>query len=174
MFELSGERGRNRTYNLLIKSQLLCQLSYAPFWVTVARGMCASPAGGEVRADDAATTLQIPAMQESVLSLAVREGVTNVVRHANAHNCRLRIEQQNGSCRLEIADDGQGFISMEGNGLRGMRERVEMLGGTLDRRNKSGTTLTITLPLKEVAVKDDTHNEIISREEKTHELESPR
>src|SRR5512135_3156849 len=28
-----GERGRNRTYNLLIKSQLLCQLSYAPFWV---------------------------------------------------------------------------------------------------------------------------------------------
>jgi hypothetical protein len=28
----SGERGRNRTYNLLIKSQLLCQLSYAPFW----------------------------------------------------------------------------------------------------------------------------------------------
>ena len=29
----SGERGRNRTYNLLIKSQLLCQLSYAPFWV---------------------------------------------------------------------------------------------------------------------------------------------
>ena len=123
---------------------------------------------------DAATTLQIPAMQESVLSLAVREGVTNVVRHANARNCRLRIEQQNGSCRLEIADDGQGFISMEGNGLRGMRERVEMLGGTLDRRNKSGTTLTITLPLKEIAVKDATHNEIISREEKTHELESPR
>lgn len=31
--EIAGERGRNRTYNLLIKSQLLCQLSYAPFWV---------------------------------------------------------------------------------------------------------------------------------------------
>ena len=30
MIEISGERGRNRTYNLLIKSQLLCQLSYAP------------------------------------------------------------------------------------------------------------------------------------------------
>jgi two-component system sensor histidine kinase DesK len=103
---------------------------------------------------DAATSMQLPPMQESVLSLAVREGVTNVVRHANARNCRLRIEQQNDMCRLEIADDGQGFVSMEGNGLRGMRERVEMLGGTLDRRNKSGTTLTITLPLKEVAIKD--------------------
>src|SRR3974390_649162 len=63
---------------------------------------------------DAATTLQLPAMQESVLSLAVREGVTNVVRHANARSCRLRIEQQDGTCRLGIADDGQGFITMEG------------------------------------------------------------
>ena len=97
---------------------------------------------------DAATSMKIPAMQESVLSLAVREGVTNVVRHAQARTCRLRIEQQNGTCRLEIADDGQGFSSMEGNGLRGMRERVEMLGGTLERTNNSGTTLTITLPLK--------------------------
>jgi len=103
---------------------------------------------------DAATTLQIPAMQESVLSLAVREGVTNVVRHARAANCRLRVEQQNGSCRLEIQDDGQGFVTMEGNGLRGMRERVEMLGGRLERRNESGTRLVITLPLKELRAKE--------------------
>jgi len=123
---------------------------------------------------DAATTLQLPAMQESVLSLAVREGVTNVVRHAKARNCRVRIEQQNGACRLEIADDGQGFISLEGNGLRGMRERVEMLGGTLDRRNKSGTTLTIMLPLKEVAAKDTAQNEPIPAHEKAKEIESSR
>jgi two-component system sensor histidine kinase DesK len=103
---------------------------------------------------DAATTVKLPAMQESVLSLAVREGVTNVVRHAQARTCRLRLEQQNGSCRLEIHDDGLGFSSTEGNGLRGMRERVEMLGGTLERRNQSGTTLTITLPLKEVIAQE--------------------
>jgi len=98
---------------------------------------------------DAATTMKIPAVQESVLSLAVREAVTNVVRHAQARSCRMRVEQQNGSCRLEIHDDGLGGSSAEGNGLRGMRERVEMLGGTLERTNHSGTTLTITLPLKE-------------------------
>lgn len=98
---------------------------------------------------DAGTTMQLPAVQESVLSLAVREAVTNVVRHARARTCRLRIAQDNGACRLEIADDGQGFSTMEGNGLRGMRERVEMLGGTLERSNRSGTTLIITLPLKE-------------------------
>jgi two-component system, NarL family, sensor histidine kinase DesK len=97
---------------------------------------------------DAASTVQLPAVQESVLSLAVREAVTNVVRHAQASTCRMRLEQQNGSCRLEIQDDGRGISSSEGNGLRGMRERVEMLGGTLQRSNGSGTTLTITLPLK--------------------------
>jgi len=111
-------------------------------------------AGLTVQCDDA-TTVKLPAMQESVLSLAVREGVTNVVRHAQARTCRLRLEQQNGSCRLEIHDDGLGFSSIEGNGLRGMRERVEMLGGTLERRNQSGTTLTITLPLKDIASKDE-------------------
>ncbi len=116
---------------------------------------------------DAATTMQLPAMQESVLSLAVREAVTNIVRHARASSCRLRIEQSNGTCRLEIADDGQGFTAMEGNGLRGMRERVEMLGGTLDRRNKSGTTVTITLPLKEVAVKDVRQNETLADQQES-------
>jgi two-component system, NarL family, sensor histidine kinase DesK len=101
---------------------------------------------------DAATTMTIPAMQESVLSLAVREAVTNVVRHSRASSCRMRLEQQNGSCRLQIQDDGRGGSSMEGNGLRGMRERVEMLGGTLQRTTDSGTTLTITLPIKDVAM----------------------
>jgi len=97
---------------------------------------------------DAATTVKLPAVQESVLSLAVREAVTNVVRHAQARTCRMRLEQENGSCRLEIQDDGRGSSNGEGNGLRGMRERVEMLGGTLQRSTDSGTTLTITLPLK--------------------------
>jgi two-component system sensor histidine kinase DesK len=97
---------------------------------------------------DAATTVKLPAMQESVLSLAVREAVTNVVRHAQARTCRMRLEQENGNCRLEIQDDGRGTSNGEGNGLRGMRERVEMLGGTLQRNTESGTTLTITLPLK--------------------------
>ena len=97
---------------------------------------------------DAAASVNIPAMQESILSLAVREAVTNIVRHAQARTCRMRLEQQNGSCRLQISDDGRGWNGNEGNGLRGMRERVEMVGGTLQRIGASGTTVTITLPLK--------------------------
>jgi two-component system, NarL family, sensor histidine kinase DesK len=107
---------------------------------------------------DAATTVKIPAMQESVLSLAVREAVTNVVRHAQARTCRMRLEQQNGSCRLEIQDDGRGTSNGEGNGLRGMRERVEMLGGTLLRETSAGTKITITLPLKIAAPQSEGQN----------------
>ncbi len=106
-----------------------------------------------VKAELQAAKLTLPALHETVLSMAVKEAVTNVVRHAQARTCSLRLEQQNGSCRLEIADDGRGGSQYEGNGLRGMRERVEMLGGTLNRESHAGTRLTITLPLKEVTPK---------------------
>ncbi|HEY4904253.1 MAG TPA: hypothetical protein VIH89_12325, partial [Candidatus Sulfotelmatobacter sp.] len=52
-------------------------------------------------------------------------------------------------------DDGRGSFTAEGNGLRGMRERVEMLGGTLNRETSSGTRLTITLPMKQLIARDD-------------------
>ena len=94
-----------------------------------------------------AAPLTLPALQESVLSMAVREAVTNVVRHARARNCGVRLGQENGSCRLEIEDDGRGGIQSEGSGLRGMRERVEMLGGSLRRDSQAGTRITILLPL---------------------------
>ncbi len=112
-------------------------------------------AGVAVKYEAAVVKIALPALQEGVLSMAVREAVTNVVRHAQARTCTLRLEQQNGSCRLEIEDDGRGGFPGEGNGLRGMRERVEMLGGTLHRDSQSGTRLTITLPLKEVTPKPE-------------------
>jgi two-component system, NarL family, sensor histidine kinase DesK len=85
--------------------------------------------------------------QESVVALLVREAVTNVVRHARARNCHLRLMPVNGNCRFEIEDDGLGGGAVEGNGLRGMRERIEALGGTLERENSVGTKLSIEFPL---------------------------
>jgi two-component system, NarL family, sensor histidine kinase DesK len=117
----------------------------------LAQAKCTLETAGVTVQCDASTTMKLPPVHEGVLTMAVREAVTNVVRHAQAHTCSLRLEQQNGSCRLEIEDDGRGGSSGEGNGLRGMRERVEMLGGTLTRDAHPGTRLTITLPLKEVA-----------------------
>lgn len=85
--------------------------------------------------------------QEGVLALVIREAVTNVVRHAGAHVCKVRLASTNGNCLLEVHDDGRGGLQREGNGIRGMRERVEALRGTLQYSSNSGTKLTIQFPL---------------------------
>jgi two-component system sensor histidine kinase DesK len=100
-----------------------------------------------VQAECEFETPKLPAAQEGVLALALREAVTNVIRHAKATSCYLTLRQENGSCRLQIKDDGCGTLSVEGVGLSGMRQRVESLGGQLQREISSGTCLTITLPL---------------------------
>ena len=85
--------------------------------------------------------------QENVLALALREAVTNIVRHAQATVCRLALRQEARWCELEIADDGRGGAAAEGNGLSGMRQRVEAIGGVLERDGSAGTTLRIRAPL---------------------------
>jgi two-component system sensor histidine kinase DesK len=102
-------------------------------------------AGVKVKSESAEVPLT--PVQESVVALVVREAVTNVVRHAGARNCLLRLTPVNGTCRFEIQDDGRGGSTLEGNGLRGMRERIEALGGTLQRETNSGTRLTIEFPI---------------------------
>ncbi len=86
---------------------------------------------------------------ETVLSLALREAVTNVIRHAGAHTCRIALEQTEEETRLEVCDDGRGGSAPEGIGLASMRERVEGLGGRLERRAETGTSLRIVLPRRQ-------------------------
>ncbi len=93
----------------------------------------------------------LSAEQESVLALALREAVTNVVRHADARCCNVVLRRSDASCTLEIADDGRGASGPEGNGLRGMRERLEALGGSLRLLTTNGTRLIIDLPLASAA-----------------------
>jgi len=102
-------------------------------------------AGVTVEAE--ATEVSLSPAQESVVAMVVREAVTNVVRHANARNCHLRLVPVDGTCLLEVLDDGQGGNHIEGNGMRGMRERIEALGGTIARDTGTGTRLTIQFPL---------------------------
>lgn len=79
-----------------------------------------------------------------VLAWALREAVTNVVRHSEANGCTVEL----ASDRLVVCDDGKGIVtSTEGNGLRGLRERVEAVGGTLtlDQAPAGGTRLEVRL-----------------------------
>jgi two-component system sensor histidine kinase DesK len=100
-----------------------------------------------ITVDSAVDELPLSPAQETVLALALREAVTNVVRHANAQQCSVRLQRADQSCRLEIADNGRGADAPEGNGLRGMRERLEAIGGSVQRQSAAGTRLVIQLPL---------------------------
>jgi two-component system sensor histidine kinase DesK len=90
----------------------------------------------------------LTAGEETVLSLALREAITNIVRHAQAKTCRLRFISEQGHRRLIVEDDGEHPLTREGNGLRGMRERVEAIGGHVSLNRDSGTRLLIELPLR--------------------------
>jgi two-component system sensor histidine kinase DesK len=113
-----------------------------------ARGTLAS-AGVSLRADaKPIDSSSLTAAEETVLALAIREAVTNIVRHARAKTCRLRFVTENGRRKLLVEDDGEHPLAREGNGLRGMRERVESLGGSLRVEREHGTRLLIELPLR--------------------------
>lgn len=87
--------------------------------------------------------------QGAALAFALREGVTNVVRHAGASRCNIRLYSERGHAVLDICDDGRGSTAPEGSGLRGMRERLAVFGGAVvvESRKGKGTRLSISLPL---------------------------
>jgi two-component system sensor histidine kinase DesK len=89
----------------------------------------------------------LSADEETALSLALREAVTNIVRHANATTCRLGFIADGAHRRLVIHDDSQNVTIREGNGLRGMRQRIESIGGHLLLDRDNSTRLLIELPL---------------------------
>ncbi len=102
--------------------------------------------GSGIRCELLIAPVALDPAQETVAALALREAVTNVVRHAGATRCTLRLEPAGGSVRLEVEDDGRGGLTAEGVGLSAMRERVEGLGGRVERHGDGGTRLVVTLP----------------------------
>lgn len=99
----------------------------------------------DARLEIADTPLAQPV--EEALALALREAVTNVVRHAGATRCTIHTRPADDHIVLDVQDDGRGIAAAPGLGLRGMRERIESLGGTVTLRAERGTRLSVTLPL---------------------------
>lgn len=91
--------------------------------------------------------VQLTFAEEQALVFAIREAVTNVIRHANARRCAIRLTTTGAQVRVEIQDDGKGGSATEGTGLLGMRARVGELGGRVTRDGTRGTLVTITLPV---------------------------
>lgn len=94
----------------------------------------------------------LPAAVESTLALTVREAVTNIQRHARAQRAEVSLDIADGHAVLRIRDDGRGARDgalVPGNGLAGMRERIQALGGQLHihARKGEGTRLEAVIPL---------------------------
>jgi two-component system, NarL family, sensor histidine kinase DesK len=117
--------------------------------------------------DDAPVAL--PPAIEAVLGWAVREGVTNVIRHSRARYCSIRLPVSGAEAGLTISDDGRGNRAIppstpssnggsSGHGLAGLAERVAALGGALRAGPQAGGgfRLTVVLPLVAEAVAEPT------------------
>jgi two-component system sensor histidine kinase DesK len=103
-------------------------------------------AGAVLDCDVAAVSLS--PVEEHTLALAVREAVTNVIRHAHARRCDVRLDIEADCIRLEVRDDGRGGAAPDGSGLHGMRRRVaELVGGRVERDGRGGTRLVVTVPI---------------------------
>jgi len=89
-----------------------------------------------------------PAIDE-LFAWALREGMTNVLRHSSATTCSIATVRSRGAVRLEIINDGAMPVASGGSGLSGLADRVGALGGRLDvgPMPGTGTRLAADLPI---------------------------
>jgi len=95
---------------------------------------------------------QLSGETATALYRIVQEALTNVVKHAHAGGVSILVTRKNGYVAVVIEDDGVGFDptqAADGFGIQGMRERVELLGGSLrvESGQTSGTTIAVEVPL---------------------------
>ncbi len=92
---------------------------------------------------------------EIAIFRAVQECLTNIHRHSGSADCSIKIVRDEERVRVEVKDSGRGIPrdkqlnmrSSGGVGIRGLQERMRLLGGSLEiSSSEKGTTVTATLP----------------------------
>lgn len=108
--------------------------------------------GIEVHVDDSARRINLAPISEVQLVRIVQEALTNIRLHADANHVWVNFGQAQGNLRVEIKDDGVGFVETELKkhfGLKSMRERTESVNGRIciESNPGSGTRITLCLPV---------------------------
>jgi signal transduction histidine kinase/DNA-binding NarL/FixJ family response regulator len=106
----------------------------------------------DVRLVEAGTPVALPDGLAHQLFRIAQEALTNAVRHAGARSVRIGVIHEDGTVAVLVQDDGQGFAADEATGsigLRGMRERARLIGGTLEVDSLAGwgTRVRVSAPL---------------------------
>jgi two-component system sensor histidine kinase DesK len=93
---------------------------------------------------------------ENILSMCLKEAVTNVVKHSQATACKISFEQTPTEIRIMIHDNGVGIDQDKdfgkGSGLLGIKERLEFVNGRLEIENRNGTMIRLRIPKVEKPV----------------------
>ncbi|NHN30492.1 sensor histidine kinase [Paenibacillus agricola] len=96
------------------------------------------------------TISDISLLSENVLSMCLKESVTNVVKHSGASLCSLTFDQTQAELLMKVHDNGSNrseeLKNLKGNGLQGMKERLEFVNGSLKVVLAEGTTLIMRIP----------------------------
>lgn len=97
------------------------------------------------------TAAEVPRGLEVVLLRCAQEGLANVRKHAGAGSVALRLVEQGDSAILTVEDDGAGPSTGDGFGLAGMRDRLAIVGGSVDLRPRDGggAVLVVRVPAHE-------------------------
>jgi two-component system, NarL family, sensor histidine kinase DesK len=94
---------------------------------------------------------RLPPKVDELFAWAVREGVTNVVRHSTARTCSIAIDRGEGQLHLEIENDGAGLSSVDGQGLSDLVTRSAELYGTARGRTAGAGRFLLTVEVPEEA-----------------------
>jgi PAS domain S-box-containing protein len=116
-------------------------------------------AGVRTHFETAGSERRMPTRVETAIFRIIQEALTNIVRHADAESASISIEFEDNSILVHIEDDGKGFdledamrATREGRGLGllSMKERAQLLGGSLNIKSKlgQGTQIDLEIPMK--------------------------
>ncbi|PFM50835.1 sensor histidine kinase [Bacillus cereus] len=104
--------------------------------------------GLEIKQETSASSLS--PIEQNILGMCLREAVTNVVKHSKATKCTVSVLESQGELILKVEDNGIGLADQnhDGNGIRGMKERIALIDGFVELGTiNPGTLLIVKVPV---------------------------
>jgi signal transduction histidine kinase len=146
-----------RNMALLLRPSMLDDLGLVPALQWQAREV-SKHSGVWVRVAADQVSEELPEEHKTCIYRIVQEALHNIVQHADAHDVKITVRQEQDRLLLSIQDDGRGFPAQQvkGMGLLGIEERVSYLGGSfaVDSGSGRGTLLSVMLPLAQPVVEN--------------------
>ena len=104
----------------------------------------------ELEIEQEASASSLSPIEQNILGMCLREAVTNVVKHSKATHCTVSVLESQGELILTVEDNGVGLTDQnhDGNGIRGMKERIALIDGFVELGTiNPGTLLTVKVPV---------------------------